>query len=278
MRYKKETLTFIATLLLFSVLFETFHANQVKGQTAPTVFITYPNNTTSITREYYARLNDTFIVSITVYSPDIGIWSWQVGIYFNNTILECTSFGNGTFFSLKPTLGFQQGTIHNDLGYVTISGDSLRLPETEGVMGSGVLMWFEFHVKTNTTILYEASLLDLTLSPPDLTCGTKLNEKIDGTVVPVSPIVLYDGRVTIVRMGDLGGGVPPSFFNCDGSVDGKDKALFLLCYKGTAPPEAMYLADLGGGVPPKFFECDGVVDGKDKALFLLCYKGQGPDT
>jgi len=77
-------------------------------------------------------------------------------------------------------------------------------------------------------------------------------------------------------LGDLGGGIPPEFFNFDGVVDGKDLALFIQCYKELAPPEAMYLADLGGGMPPEFFNFDGVVDGKDLALFIQCYKGQGP--
>jgi hypothetical protein len=85
-----------------------------------------------------------------------------------------------------------------------------------------------------------------------------------------------DGSVLIAKVGDFGGGVPPQFFKFDGVVDGKDLALFLQCYRGLAPPEAMSLADLGGGVPPQFFKCDGKVDGKDLALFLLCYKGLGP--
>jgi len=85
-----------------------------------------------------------------------------------------------------------------------------------------------------------------------------------------------DGRILITKVGDFGGGLPPQFFACDGKVDGKDLALFLQCFKGLAPPEAMYLADLGSGVPPQFFNCDGVVDGKDLALFLQCFKGQGP--
>ena len=87
---------------------------------------------------------------------------------------------------------------------------------------------------------------------------------------------LTDGLVLITKVGDLGVGVPPAFFSCDDSVDGKDLALFLQCYKGTAPAEAMYLGDLGGGVPPQFYDCDGKVDGKDLALFLMCYKGLGP--
>jgi hypothetical protein len=86
----------------------------------------------------------------------------------------------------------------------------------------------------------------------------------------------HDKAPNMTKVGDLGGGVPPAFFDCDGSVDGKDLALFLQCYRGTAPAEAMYLGDLGGGVPPQFYDCDGNVDGKDLSLFLQCYKGLGP--
>ena len=81
---------------------------------------------------------------------------------------------------------------------------------------------------------------------------------------------------TVYILGDLGGGIPPKFFQFDGKVDGKDLSLFLMCYTGAAPPEVMYLADLGGGIPPKFFDFDGVVDGKDLSLFLMCYTGIGP--
>jgi hypothetical protein len=85
-----------------------------------------------------------------------------------------------------------------------------------------------------------------------------------------------DGWILITKVGDLGGGVPPEFFNFDGKVDSKDLALFLQCYKGLGPPNAMYLGDLGGGLPPQFYRCDGKVDSKDLSLFLMCFKGQGP--
>jgi len=87
---------------------------------------------------------------------------------------------------------------------------------------------------------------------------------------------LTDGWILVTNVGDLGGGIPPQFFNFDDKVDGKDLSLFLMCFKGTAPPEVMYLADLGSGVPPQFFKCDGKVDGKDLSLFLMCFKGLGP--
>jgi hypothetical protein len=85
-----------------------------------------------------------------------------------------------------------------------------------------------------------------------------------------------NGKVILKLLGDIGGGVPPAFFQFDGKCDGKDLSLFLMCFKGTAPPEAKWLGDLGGGIPPTFFNYDYKVDGKDLSLFLLCYKGQGP--
>jgi len=85
-----------------------------------------------------------------------------------------------------------------------------------------------------------------------------------------------DGSVLITKVGDLGTGYPLVFGKCDGKVTGPDLALFLMCYKGTAPPEYKYLGDLGTGYPLVFFACDGKVTGPDLALFLLCYKGLGP--
>jgi hypothetical protein len=84
--------------------------------------------------------------------------------------------------------------------------------------------------------------------------------------------------VLITKVADLGGGAPPQFFKCDNLVDSKDLALFLQCYRGTAPPECMYLADLGSRVngQNKFFVCDCQVTSVDLQLFLQCYRGQGP--
>jgi hypothetical protein len=83
-------------------------------------------------------------------------------------------------------------------------------------------------------------------------------------------------QVILKLLGDLGGSVPPQFFKFDGLCDGKDLSLFLMCFKGTAPPGAMWLGDLGGGVPPRFFNYDNKCDGKDLSLFLICFKGGNP--
>jgi hypothetical protein len=83
-------------------------------------------------------------------------------------------------------------------------------------------------------------------------------------------------KFEVYILGDLGSGPPPTFFAYDGKVNAYDLALFIQCYKGLAPPEAMYLGDLGSGPPPTFFAYDGKVNAYDLALFIQCYKGLGP--
>jgi hypothetical protein len=71
------------------------------------------------------------------------------------------------------------------------------------------------------------------------------------------------------KIGDIGGGYPPQFFAFDGNVGSDDLDLFLQCYKGEAPKEAMPLCDIGGGFPPRLYNCDGRVDSSDLTLFLI---------
>ena len=92
------------------------------------------------------KLGETIRVNVTVSSPDIGIWSWQAGISYNSSILSCTNLGEGDFYTGHTTTGFNPGTINNVAGTVAFSGNSLRQPETQGVNGTGVLMWFDFEV------------------------------------------------------------------------------------------------------------------------------------
>lgn len=172
--------------LLFSAIFGALLITPLKSQQTPEVHVKFPNGTGSSVNEYYVC--NTFNVSVNVNSPDIGIWSWSAGIHFNSTLLECTNLGEGTFFDGHYTLGFIGGNIYNTLGHVTLSGNSLRDPETTGVTGTGILMWFEFHV-----IGCGNCILNLTESPPDLQCGVKLNQRVDSSVLRIDPIVITDG-------------------------------------------------------------------------------------
>jgi hypothetical protein len=86
--------------------------------------------------------------------------------------------------------------------------------------------------------------------------------------------------ILFVRTGDLGSrvGSTNTFGAFDGVVSSADLNLFLLCYKGTAPENAMYLGDLGSRVngQNRFLVFDDLVTSTDLQLFLICYKGQGP--
>jgi parallel beta-helix repeat protein len=184
--------------------------------------------------------------------------------------------------------------VHPDVAVLGIStsrnmiGQGFALNATVLVMTIGdKIEEFKIFIYANSSLIdFQSFLYRGNPAYFTFTCNTSSlpmgNYTISAYALPVpSEIDTTDNNCTggwmlITEVSDLGGGMPPQFLLFDGVVDGKDKALFLLCYKGTAPPEAMYLGDLGGGTPPQFFKCDGKVDGKDKALFLLCYKGLGP--
>jgi hypothetical protein len=117
---------------------------------------------------------------------------------------------------------------------------------------------------------------------------TKGNYAVSAYVTPVlGEIDTTDnnytgGSVVVTKAGDLGGYAPgllaPQFGYCDGSCGPDDIPLFIMCYRGTAPPQWEYLGDLGSLVNgvPTFFKCDGVCNAVDVALFIRCYRGQGP--
>ena len=143
-----------------------------------------------------------------------------------------------------------------------------------------------FEITSSTTSSLTTNLLSTiqqTDGEANYTTTLRLARKIPKGNYTIYATSRYLGESTsnsttfeVYILGDLGGGIPPTFFAFDGKVDSKDYSLFLQCLKGTAPEEAMYLADLGGGLPPKFFQFDGKVDSKDYSLFLQCLKGTGP--
>jgi len=187
------------------------------------------------------------------------------------------------------------------VGYADIALISIPLNRTRAYSGSTINITIIAKNKGNfaetfSVIAYaNATVIDIqavtNLAPSDETTlifhwNTYGFAKGNYTISAVAEKVLGETNTTdnnctsgwlhITKAGDFGGGLPPTFFAFDGKVDGYDLALFVQCYKGLAPPEALYLADLGGGIPPQFFKCDGVVDGTDLALFIQCYKGLSP--
>ncbi len=179
------------------------------------------------------------IVSVLSYKPVVGRgYSLYINVIVENQGYDAATF-NVTIYANTMMIGMKQITL---LGRGS-SNVIFDWNTTDFVIGN-------YFIKANATIgLGERNITDNTFS---------------------------DYLIRITKVGDFGGGTPPRFFNIDEKVDGRDLSLFLQCYKGIAPPEAMYLADLGGDVPPQFYKCDGIIDSKDLSLFLRCCKGLGP--
>jgi len=128
-----------------------------------------------------------FTVSVEIVSPDIAIWSGQIGIGFNKDVLECLSFAKGP--AIDPTWLWMPGTIRNDMGYVTYSGWSCIAGQEPGWTGTGVFMTFTFRVKT----YYNGNItLDLTnaITEPSKYYRTKLTKNVNGYITEITYILL----------------------------------------------------------------------------------------
>jgi len=187
-------------------------------------------------------LNGTFMVSVNVNSPDIFIWSGQIGISFNASVLECVSFGKGS--AIDPTWLWMAGTVRNDLGYVTTSTWSCITGQEPGWVGNGAFIVYTFRVK---------SLGNCMLHPENV----QLNAK-DGGVHPISPIIVEDGYFIIRSiLGDI---------NHDGVVDSTDFGILGNSWSAFQG-EPLYNpdADLNG---------DGEVDSADLGI-MGAHRGAG---
>jgi len=153
---------------------------------APTIYADVPriDGTGKIGQNVTVNINISNVVSL---------WSWQVGISFDNAILNCTSIADGTMFQGKSVLGFMAGYINNTGGYVTYSGNSLKSPETTGVNGSGLLMTFTFEV-------IGPGISDLHLR------NVKINKRVGVTITPADChlidvyTVVWDGGNYLVEI------------------------------------------------------------------------------
>jgi PKD repeat protein len=131
-------------------------------------------------------------------------------------------------------------------------------------------------LQSNGTVNYNTTFRLAAMATPDKYFVYVTSSYQGETASNSTTFILGHGPDRVV--GDLGGGVPPRFFQFDGIVNSRDLNLLLQCFKGTAPPEYMYLGDLGSRVNGKneFFIYDGVVSATDLNLFMQCYKGLGP--
>ena len=215
MNRRKGIVSLIATLMIISMAM--VFPLPVTAADPPTVTVTFPNGTSSSVDEY--DVDDTFIVDIVADSNVQDVWSWQSGIRFDPSILECTGLGAGDFFAGKVVLVFTAGTIDNTAGHVSFSGSSLKSPdETQGVIGTGSLVWYEFTVigygttslgLTDTTDTVAGTGLVTTdpPNPPVLIPDTVLNDgSFDNTGLkpaPYAPTVDFTYSPTVVYENDI---------------------------------------------------------------------------
>lgn len=95
-------------------------------------------------------------------------------------------------------------------------------------------------IKTQTTTLTSRQHATITFTW-NTTGYAKGNCTITGIAWPVpgetniADNTHTGGWILITKVGDLGSGTPPQFFKCDGLVNSRDTALYLLCYKGHGP-------------------------------------------
>lgn len=190
---KSKLLALIVLFVMASSAIAVVPIKTVKAATTPVVRVE-PSLITGL------DLGAEFTVSVYVDSPDIPIWSGQVGIGFNNSVLECVSFEQGDWVASIVGGGglWMPGTIKNDQGYVTYSGWSCvaGVGMEPGYTGTDLeALRFTFRV-----IGYGSSVLDLTTetTTPDKYYRTKLNQLVDSTVTPIEPIEVVDGSVETV--------------------------------------------------------------------------------
>jgi len=165
--------------------------NSAKAVTQPTVYVS-PASVGPL-----APLS-TFTVSVMINSPDISIWSGQIGIGWNPAVLDCTSFTKGS--AIDASWLWLSGTINHTGGYVSFSGWSCTAGEEPGwnstspVPGDGEFVKYTFKVLTYYNGNVDLNLTSAVGNPsPDKFYKTKLNEKVDSTIQEITPITLVDG-------------------------------------------------------------------------------------
>jgi PKD repeat protein len=200
-----------------------------------------PDSTSLIIQSFYIP-SDAVLGTATVYGNAYSNWPSLGGTPYVREV-------NATFAIVESTLGFGQST----------QNQSTKLQST-GTSNYGTTFKLATMATPNTYYVYATS-------------SYQGQSAFNSTT-------FFIGHGPPHEMGDLGGGYPPQFFRFDGKVTSADVPLFIQCYRGTAPPDAMYLGDLGSSIssPPfyQFFKYDGKVDSADVQLFILCYRGKGP--
>jgi hypothetical protein len=246
----------IAMLISILTLTTVISVANVKASST-TLYVDPPSSTVA--------LSQIFQINISI-SQVTDLAGWDFKLYYENRYLNATQILEGPFLKKAGQTSFWIVNFTDDYnathGKIWASCASY-CEQGSGANGTGVLATISFKAKLcGYTILHlaETDLIDSKMPIDHITHTT------------------IDGSISIGKVGDFGGGVPPTWLNFDGVIDWKDLFLFRDAYLYAKSPLAWpyVLADLGGGVPPEFFTFDDIIDWKDLYLFRQCYLDLGP--
>jgi hypothetical protein len=137
---------------------------------------------------------ETFSVNVTI-SDASNIYSWQVNMTFNPSVLSVEGATEGSFLKNFNATVWPNPSIQNDKGRVLISAlFNVPFPST-GASGGGVLATITFKVKSGGS------------SALDFVDGTKLGTVESGHYLPIENFVSQDGSFGSAA-GGLNLGVP----------------------------------------------------------------------
>jgi hypothetical protein len=113
----------------------------------------------------WIAINGTFTINITIACApafDLNLNYWQIGMFFNPSVLECVNFTEGPFLQSAGTTVWQPGTIDNNAGVITPFG--AHLGNGTGANGNGTLAYVSFRVKdtgSSSLVLQNVFFLDI---------------------------------------------------------------------------------------------------------------------
>jgi len=123
------------------------------------------------------------------------IRSWQAGLTFNATLLNCTGFSEGEFLKNVGSTLWQAGTINNTAGVITIH-TAVLLGLENNATGDGRLAYLTFKVKA-------PGVSDLHLRDVKVIKGVATEVPIN--IIDVYTVVLFTTHYTVVTVSNSTG-------------------------------------------------------------------------
>lgn len=178
---KKFSIVMIAILCFSFITMQPI--NPSVAPTLPKVFVDPPE-----TKDHSKGVGSTFTIKVNVSNVE-NLYGWQINMTFNPAVVNTTttSIVEGPFLKQAGTTMLIGKKVNNSAGHLLV-GFMLKPPYPEqGASGNGTLVYITFNVEA----VERATLLQFVT-------GTKLNEVVGGTLVPIEHTTvdgIFDNRV-----------------------------------------------------------------------------------